>query len=72
MVQVQAEQRSMRPDLNAPITGELLNKMTYTRQVREAFNPAAPVVLLPAASQRAHVLVGRLAEVLPAMGRSHG
>ena len=33
-MQVRAEQVSMRSDLNAPITGELLYKMTYTRQVR--------------------------------------
>jgi len=30
---VREEQRRLRPDLNAPITGEVLNEMVYTRQV---------------------------------------
>lgn len=37
----------MRSDISAPITGELLNQMDYTRQVvREIlrFRPAAPMV----------------------------
>mmetsp|Transcript_1696 Transcript_1696/g.4250 ORF Transcript_1696/g.4250 Transcript_1696/m.4250 type:complete len:559 (+) Transcript_1696:128-1804(+) len=44
---VREEQRSMRPDLNAPITGELLNKMSYTRQVVKEilrYRPPAPMV----------------------------
>ena len=41
------EQRRLRPDLNAPITGEVLNEMVYTRQVVKEvlrFRPPAPMV----------------------------
>jgi len=37
----------LRPDLNAPITGEVLNEMVYTRQVVKEvlrFRPPAPMV----------------------------
>ena len=37
----------MRPDLSAPITGEVLNEMVYTRQVVKEvlrFRPPAPMV----------------------------
>ena len=33
-VQVREEQSRLRPDPSKPLTGELLNEMTYTRQVR--------------------------------------
>ena len=45
--QVREEQRKLRPDLNAPITGEVLNEMGYTRQVVKEvlrFRPPAPMV----------------------------
>lgn len=45
--QVREEQRKLRPDLSAPITGEVLNEMVYTRQVVKEvlrFRPPAPMV----------------------------
>ena len=45
--QVREEQRRLRPDLSAPITGEVLNEMVYTRQVVKEvlrFRPPAPMV----------------------------
>lgn len=47
MAKVREEQRRLRPDPDAPITGDVLNSMEYTRQVvKEAlrFRPAAPMV----------------------------
>lgn len=44
---VRAEQEAMRPNLDAPITGEELNQMVYTRQVVKEilrFRPPAPMV----------------------------
>ena len=41
------EQRRLRPDLNAAITGQVLNEMVYTRQVVKEvlrFRPPAPMV----------------------------
>ena len=45
--QVREEQRRLRPDIHAPITGEVLNEMVYTRQVVKEvlrFRPPAPMV----------------------------
>ena len=45
--QVREEQRRLRPDVDAPITGEVLNEMVYTRQVVKEvlrFRPPAPMV----------------------------
>jgi cytochrome P450 family 710 subfamily A protein len=45
--QVRAEQESVRPDLAATITGEVLNQMTYSRQVVKEvlrYRPPAPMV----------------------------
>uniref|UniRef100_A0A6T8Q4F7 sterol 22-desaturase n=1 Tax=Chlamydomonas leiostraca TaxID=1034604 RepID=A0A6T8Q4F7_9CHLO len=47
LARVREEQRRLRPDPNAPITGDVLNQMEFTRQVvKEAlrFRPAAPMV----------------------------
>ncbi|MEW5298009.1 MAG: hypothetical protein WDW36_001173 [Sanguina aurantia] len=44
---VRAEQQQLRPDLHAPITGDVLNSMVYTRQVVKEilrFRPPAPMV----------------------------
>lgn len=44
---VRAEQRSLRADLNVPITGEVLAQMKYTKQVVKEilrFRPPAPMV----------------------------
>eukprot|EP00199_Chlamydomonas_sp_CCMP681_P000355 CAMPEP_0119116630 /NCGR_PEP_ID=MMETSP1180-20130426/52392_1 /TAXON_ID=3052 ORGANISM="Chlamydomonas cf sp, Strain CCMP681" /NCGR_SAMPLE_ID=MMETSP1180 /ASSEMBLY_ACC=CAM_ASM_000741 /LENGTH=544 /DNA_ID=CAMNT_0007105803 /DNA_START=25 /DNA_END=1659 /DNA_ORIENTATION=+ len=44
---VRAEQQRLRPNLDAPFTGEELNQMTYTRQVIKEvlrFKPPAPMV----------------------------
>lgn len=41
------EQGRLRPDITAPITGEVLNDMVYTRQVVKEvlrFRPPAPMV----------------------------
>ena len=46
-VQVRDEQLRLRPDLNATITGEVLNEMTYSRQVVKEllrYRPPAPMV----------------------------
>ncbi len=46
-VQVREEQERLRPDLSAPVTGEVLNEMHYTRQVVKEilrYKPAAPMV----------------------------
>ena len=46
-LQVRAEQRRLRPDLRAPVTGEVLNEMVYTRQVVKEvlrYRPPAPMV----------------------------
>ena len=45
--QVREEQKRLRPDIKAPITGEVLNEMVYTRQVVKEvlrFRPPAPMV----------------------------
>ena len=47
MQQVREEQRKLRSELSAPITGEVLNEMVYTRQVVKEvlrFRPPAPMV----------------------------
>lgn len=44
---VREEQKRLRPDINAPITGDVLNEMVYTRQVVKEvlrFRPPAPMV----------------------------
>ena len=46
-LQVREEQRRLRPDLEATITGELLAEMQYTRQVVKEvlrYRPPAPMV----------------------------
>lgn len=46
-MQVREEQERLRPDLSAPVTGEVLNEMHYTRQVVKEilrYRPAAPMV----------------------------
>ena len=46
-VQVRDEQLRLRPDLNATITGDVLNEMTYSRQVVKEmlrYRPPAPMV----------------------------
>lgn len=45
--QVREEQASLWPDANATITGEVLNQMTYSRQVVKEvlrYRPPAPMV----------------------------
>ena len=45
--QVRDEQLRLRPDLNATITGDVLNEMTYSRQVVQEmlrYRPPAPMV----------------------------
>ena len=46
-LQVREEQMRLRPDLNATITGDVLNEMTYSRQVVKEvlrYRPPAPMV----------------------------
>ena len=46
-MQVRDEQTRLRPDLNATITGGVLNEMTYSRQVVQEmlrYRPPAPMV----------------------------
>ena len=46
-LQVREEQKRLRPDINAPITGDVLNEMVYTRQVVKEvlrIRPPAPMV----------------------------
>lgn len=55
-LQVREEQKRLRPDINAPITGDVLNEMVYTRQVVKEvlrFRPPAPMV--PQVSYPAHL-----------------
>lgn len=52
------EQHRLRPDLDAPLTGDLLNEMHYTRQVVKEvlrFRPPAPMV--PQYAQVGHTTV---------------
>ena len=47
LLQVREEQYRLRPDIDAPITGDVLNEMAYTRQVVKEilrFRPPAPMV----------------------------
>ena len=47
LAQVRDEQLRLRPDLNATITGDVLNEMTYSRQVVKEmlrYRPPAPMV----------------------------
>lgn len=47
LARVREEQERLRPDLSAPVTGEVLNEMHYTRQVVKEilrYRPAAPMV----------------------------
>ncbi|GFR45001.1 hypothetical protein Agub_g6311 [Astrephomene gubernaculifera] len=47
LARVREEQLRLRPDPSAPITGDVLNEMTYTRQVVKEilrFRPPAPMV----------------------------
>jgi len=46
-MQVREEQLQLRPDLQATITGDVLNQMTYSRQVVKEvlrYRPPAPMV----------------------------
>ena len=46
-MQVREEQMRLRPDLRATITGDVLNEMTYSRQVVKEvlrYRPPAPMV----------------------------
>ena len=56
-LQVREEQAAYRPDLTAPITGDVLYQMTYTRQViREVLRYRAPAPMVPLLAQKAFPL----------------
>ena len=60
-MQVQEEQLRLRPDLRATITGNILNQMTYSRQVVKEvlrYRPPAPMVPQVTALCYADVLAG--------------
>ena len=61
-MQVQDEQLRLRPDLEATITGDVLNEMTYSRQVVKEmlrYRPPAPMVpqvVAPCTASMSHSL----------------
>lgn len=60
-MQVREEQLRLRPDLQATITGDVLNQMTYSRQVVKEvlrYRPPAPMVPQVRALCYADVLAG--------------
>ena len=60
-MQVREEQLQLRPDLQATITGDVLNQMTYSRQVVKEvlrYRPPAPMVPQVRALRYADALAG--------------
>ncbi|CAK0787018.1 hypothetical protein CVIRNUC_010234 [Coccomyxa viridis] len=53
LAKVRDEQLRLRPDLNATITGDILNEMTYSRQVvKEVLRYRPPAPMVPQITQR--------------------